>query len=174
MQDPEEILSSVQLLSRIQLFVTPRTAALQASLSITNSRSLLKLMSIKSVVPSNHLILCRPPSPPAFNSTANYKAHRGIWPSESESHSVTSDTLWPHGLYSPWNSPGQNTGVSSLSHLQGIFPTQGSNQCREVLLLHCRWILYQLNHQGNLFNNTDNIILKKAGHKSTQCMLTLT
>ena len=78
MQDPEEILSSVQLLSRIRLFVTPRTAALQASLSITNSRSLLKLMSIKSVVPSNHLILCRPPSPPAFNSTANYKAHRGI------------------------------------------------------------------------------------------------
>ena len=38
-----------------------------------------------------------------------------------------SDSLWPHGLYSPWNSPGQNTGVSSLSLLQGIFPTQGLN-----------------------------------------------
>ena len=50
----------VQLLSRVQLFVTPWTAARQASLSITNSRSLLKLMSIKSVMPSNHLILCRP------------------------------------------------------------------------------------------------------------------
>ena len=50
----------VQSLSRIQLFVTPWTAALQASLSITNSQSLLKLMSIESVMPSNHLILCCP------------------------------------------------------------------------------------------------------------------
>ena len=52
--------SSVQLLSRVQLFVTPWTAAFQASLSITNSWSLLKLMSIESVMPSNHLILCCP------------------------------------------------------------------------------------------------------------------
>ena len=51
---------SVQLLSRVWLFVTPRTAARQASLSITNCRSLLKLMSIESVMPSNHLILCCP------------------------------------------------------------------------------------------------------------------
>ena len=62
---------------------------------------------------------------------------------ESESCSVVSDSLWPHGLYSPWNSPGQNTGVGSLSLLQGIFPTQGSNPG----LLHCRWILYQLSHE---------------------------
>ena len=53
-------LSSVQSFSCVWLFVTPWTAALQASLSITNSRSLLKLMSIESVMPSNHLILCRP------------------------------------------------------------------------------------------------------------------
>ena len=52
--------SSVQSLSRVQLFVTPWTAACQASLSITNSWSLLKLMSIELVMPSNHLILCRP------------------------------------------------------------------------------------------------------------------
>ena len=52
--------SSVQSLSRIRLFATPWTAACQASLSITNSRSLLKLMSIESVMPSNHLILCHP------------------------------------------------------------------------------------------------------------------
>ena len=52
--------SSVQSLSCVQLFVTLWTAALQASLSITNSQSSLKLMSIESVVPSNHLILCRP------------------------------------------------------------------------------------------------------------------
>ena len=52
--------SSVQLLSRVQLFVTPWIAAHQASLSITNSRSSLKLISIESVMPSSHLILCRP------------------------------------------------------------------------------------------------------------------
>ena len=49
----------------------------------------------------------------------------------------------PQGLYSPWNSPGQNTGVGSLSLLQGIFPTQGSNSG----LPHCRQILYQLSHR---------------------------
>ena len=53
-------ISSVQSLSHVQLFATPRTAACQASLSITNSQSLLKLMSIESVMPSNHLILCCP------------------------------------------------------------------------------------------------------------------
>ena len=52
--------SSVQSLSHVQLFATPWTAARQASLSITNSQSLLKLMSIELVMPSNHLILCRP------------------------------------------------------------------------------------------------------------------
>ena len=51
----------------------------------------------------------------------------------------------PHGLYSPQNSPGQNTGVNSLSLLQGIFPTQESNPD----LPHCRWILYQLSHKGS-------------------------
>ena len=48
-------------------------------------------------------------------------------------------------MYSPWHSPGQNTGVGSLYFLQGIFPTQGSNPG----LLHCRWILYQLSCQGS-------------------------
>ena len=62
---------------------------------------------------------------------------------KSEHRSVVSDSLWPHGLYSPWNSPGQNTGVGSLSLLQGIFPTQGLNPG----LLHCRQILYQLSHK---------------------------
>ena len=53
-------ISSVQLLSHVQLFVTPWTATCQASLSIADSRCLLKLMSIQSVMPSNHLILCCP------------------------------------------------------------------------------------------------------------------
>jgi len=66
--------------------------------------------------------------------------------SESESCSVMCDSLQPYGLYSPWDSPGQNTEVSSRSLLQGIFLTQGSNPG----LLHCRFILHQLNHQGSM------------------------
>ena len=58
-------------------------------------------------------------------------------PLTSESCSVVSDSLQPHGLYGPWNSLGQNTGVGSLSFLQGIFPTQGLNPG----LPHCRQIL---------------------------------
>ena len=54
-------------------------------------------------------------------------------------------SLQSHGLYSPRNSPGQNTGVGSLSLLQGIFPTQGWNP----VLPHCRQILYQLSHKGS-------------------------
>ena len=64
---------------------------------------------------------------------------------ESESRSVESNSLQPHGLYSPWNSPGQNTGVGSLSFLQGIFLTQELKWG----LLHCRQILYQLSYQGS-------------------------
>ena len=63
--------------------------------------------------------------------------------SESESGSVMSNSVQPHGLYSSWNSPGQNTGVGSLSPFQGIFPIQGSN----TGLQHCSQILYQLSHQ---------------------------
>ena len=77
--------SSVQLLSRVQLFVSPWTAACQASLSITNSQSLLKLMSIELVMPSNHLILCRPlllpPSIfPSIRVFSNESALRIRWP----------------------------------------------------------------------------------------------
>ena len=65
-----------------------------------------------------------------INDTLVFRFILFIYPfeSESESRSVTSDSLRPHGLYSPWNSPGQNTGVGSLSLLQGIFQTQESNQ----------------------------------------------
>ena len=78
------------------------------------------------------------------NMTLNGDAE--VFPSKRESCSVMSNSLWPHGLISPWNSPGQNTGVGCLSLLQGIFPTQGLNPG----LLHCRRILYQLSHKENL------------------------
>ena len=66
------------------------------------------------------------------------------WTLWSESHSVMSDSLWPHGLHSPWNSPGQNTGVGSRSLLWGIFLTQRSNPG----LLHYRQILLTAEPQG--------------------------
>ena len=74
---------SVQSLSHVQLFETPRTAACQASLSITNSQNFLKLTSIKLVMPPNQLILSSPP-PPAFNLSQ----HQGLVKWVSSSHQV--------------------------------------------------------------------------------------
>ena len=74
------------------------------------------------------------------NSTLNREST-----GETESCSVISDSLWPRVLYRPWNSPGQNIGVCSLSLLQVIIPTQGSN----LSLPYCRRILYQLSHKGS-------------------------
>ena len=77
--------SSVQSLSRVRLFATPWIAACQASLSITNSRSSLRLTSIESVMPSSHLIICRPllllpPIPPSIRVFSNESTLRMRWP----------------------------------------------------------------------------------------------
>ena len=73
----------------------------------------------------------------------------------SKSHSVVSNSLQPHGLHSPCNSPGQNSGVGSCSLLQGIFPTQGLNPG----LLHCRLILYQLSHrEAHVYHRLSKIL----------------
>ena len=85
----------------------------------------------------------------------SYQGREVKW---SESRSVVSDSLRPHGLYSPWNSPGQNTGVGSLSLLQGIFPTLGSNPG----LLHSGQILYQLSHQESHYG------LKRLSSRSSK------
>ena len=86
-----------------------------------------------AIQPSHPLLS---PSPPAFYIYINiYKMKV----------TQSCQTLWSRGLYSPWNSRGQNTGVCSLSLLQGVFPTQGLNPG----LMHCRQILYQLSNQGN-------------------------
>ena len=79
------LLSSVELLSRVRLFATPWIAARQASLSITNSQSLPKLMCIESVMPSSHLILCRPllllpPIPPSIRVFSNESTLHMRWP----------------------------------------------------------------------------------------------
>ena len=78
-------LSSVQLLSHVQLFTTPWTAACSASLSITNSQSSLRLTSIESVMPSSHLILCHPllllpPIPPSIRVFSNESTRCMRWP----------------------------------------------------------------------------------------------
>ena len=97
--------SSIQSLSRVRLFATPWTAARQASLSITNSRSSFKLMSIESVMPSNHLILCRPrlllPSIfPSIRVFSNESALHIRWPKyRSFSFNISSSNVHP-GLIS--------------------------------------------------------------------------
>ena len=97
--------SSVQSLSHVRLFATPRIAARQASLSITNSQSLLKLMSIKSVMPSSHLILCRPllllpPIPPSIRVFSNESTLLMRWPKDwSFSFSIIPSKVIP-GLIS--------------------------------------------------------------------------
>jgi len=75
--------------------------------------------------------------------------------------------LRPHRLYSPWNFPGQNTGVGSLFLLQGIFPTQGSNPG----LPHGRQILYQLSHKGSPFTYVWKSKKRKNIHNRTETLI---
>ena len=101
--------------------------------------------------------------------------HTYIYTCESKNHSVMSDSLRPHGLYSPWNSPGQNTRVGSLSLLQWIFLTQGSNRG----LLYCRRILYQPSHQGSphIYKSPANCVAHKpavwTGSNRTACLCSM-
>ena len=100
-----KLFSSVQSLSRVWLFATQWSAARQASLSITNSQSLLKLMSIESVMPSSHLILCRrlfllPPMHPSIRVFSNESTLRMSWPKYwSFSFSISLSNEYP-GLIS--------------------------------------------------------------------------
>ena len=147
-------------LSRVRLFVTPWTVAYQVPPSMGFSRQeywsgvpfpfLLK-SAVKVLVTPSCLTHCDPMdcSLPGSSVHGIFQAIVLEWIAisfsktfESESHSVVTDSLQPHGLYGPWNFPGQNTGVGSHSLLPGIFPAQGSNPG----LPHGRQILYQLSH----------------------------
>ena len=125
---PSPMHESVKSLSRVRPSATPWTAACQASPSMGFSRQ-----EYWSGVPL--------PSPISLRYQMERwlfdKMREALVRKRSESHSVVSDSFQPYGLYSLWNSPGQNIGVGS--------PTQESNQG----LLHCRWILYQLSYQGS-------------------------
>ena len=123
--------SSVQLLSHVQLFATPWTAARQASLFITNSQSLLKLMSIESVMPSNHLILCCPLLLP-----------RSIFPSiRVFSNGSTFLMRWP-------------------KHCSFSFSISPSNEHSGLISFRMDW-LYLLAVQGTLSRVFTNTIVQK-------------
>ena len=129
--------SSVQSLSHVRLFATPWITACQASLSITNSRSLLKLMSIKSVTPSSHLILCRPLllPPPILPASESFSmsqlietpvsASASVLPMNTQDWSPLGWTGWI-SLQSKWLSRVfSNTTVQKHQ----FFGTQLSSQC---------------------------------------------
>ena len=104
-----------------------------------------QMLAIWSLVP---LLFLNPAWTPGSSQFTYYWSQLGEFWASLCLHvkmKVQVDSLRPHGLYSPWNSPGQNSGVSSRSLLEGIFPTQKSNPG----LPHCRQILYQLSHKGS-------------------------
>ena len=138
--------SSVQSLSRVQLFASPWTAARQASLSITNSWSLPKLTSIESVMPSSHLVLCRPlllppPIPPSIRVFSNESALRIRWPKYwSFSFSISPSNEHP-GLIS--------FRMDWLDFLaaQGILKSLLQHHISKAAILQClAFFLVQLSH----------------------------
>ena len=149
----------MKLLSRVWLFATPWTIAYQDPQSMGFSRQ-----EYWSGLPFPSPGDLPDPSLPHCKQTLYHLSHQGspsldrqclwlwylLWPKSylrfffKVKFAQSCPTLQPCGQYSSWNSPGQNTGVGSLSLLQGIFPTQGSNPG----LQHCRQILYQLTHRG--------------------------
>ena len=109
------------------------------SVSISEQQTGERISSFKERPPAKATASSGPRSPPSRSSPSR--------PACAGSFSLLTcnlDSLRSHGLYSPWNSPDQKTGVGSLSLLQAIFPTQGSNPG----LRHCRWILLPAEPQG--------------------------
>ena len=140
--------SSVQSLSHVRLFVTPWTAACQASLSITSSRSLLKLMSIESVMPSNHLILCCPLflPPSIFPSIRVFSTESGLhirWPK-----------YWSFSFSFSISPSNEYSGLISfrmdwlyLLAVQGTLKSLFQHHSSEALILqHSVFFIVQLSH----------------------------
>ena len=152
--------NSVQLLSRVQLSATPWTAPRQASLSITNSQSLLKLMFIESVMPSSHLILCHPLLPPSvFPSIRVFSIESALhirWPEYWSSHyefllwipTVTflterkfrGDSLTQVAQCSRIGLPGQETQETWVQSLGRKDPlVEGMATCSSILVWRTPW-----------------------------------
>ena len=147
--------SSVQLLSRVRLFATPWIATCQASLSITNSQSSPRLTSVESVMPSSHLILCRPllllpPIPPSIRVFSNESALRMRWPKYwSFSFSISLSNEHP-GLISfrmDW--------LDLLVVLGTLKSLLQHHSSKASILRHSAFIMVQLSH---LYMTTGNTI----------------
>ena len=144
-------ISSVQSLSRVRLSATPWIAASQASLSITNSLSSLKLMSIESVIPSSHLILCRPllllsPITPSIKGFSNESALHMRWPKYwrfSFSISPSKKHLLQNGLVGTPCSPREKPQVSSPT------PQLKSINSSALSLLHSPTLTSIYDHRKN-------------------------
>ena len=145
-QQSDSVINLVQSLSRVRLFATPWTAAHQASLSITNSQSLLKLMSIELVMPSNHLILCRPLLllPSIFPSLRVFSIESVLlirWPKYwSFSFSISPSNEYS-GLFS------FRTNWLDLLAVQGTLKSLLQHHSSKAsILLHSAFFIVQLSH----------------------------
>ena len=131
-----QVISSVQSLTRVWLFATPWITAHQASLSITNSRSLLKLMPIESVMPSTHLILWRPllllpPIPPSIRVFSNESTLRMRWPKYwsfsyrvlKKSCSISAQSSLAVNMIATTHENFTNEGISVSGELLCVIPT---------------------------------------------------
>ena len=145
--------SLIQLLSRVPLFATPWTAVLQASLSITNSWSLLKLMSIESAKPSSHLIFCRPllllpPTPPSIRVFSNKAVLPMRWPkywSFSFSISASNEYSGLNSFRMDW---------LDLLAVQGTLKSLLQHHTSKALILgHSAFFIVQLSHP---YTTTEN------------------
>ena len=143
---PSVQFSSVQSLSHVRLFATPWTATHQAFLSIANSRSLLKLMSVKSMMPSNHLILCRPLllPPPIFPNIAVFSSESVLHIRWSKYHSF-SFSISPSNEYLGL--------ISFKMDWLDLFAVQGTLKCllqhhsSKASILQCSaFFIVQLSH----------------------------
>ena len=140
----QRILSSVQSLSHVQLFATPWTAASQASLSITNFRSSLRLMSIESVMPSNHFILCRPLLlPPSIFPSIRVFSNESVlcirWPLEFQlQHSPSNEYSGLIFFRMDW---------LDLLAVQGTLKSLLQHHSSKASFLHCSaFFMVQLSH----------------------------
>ena len=133
---------SVQSLSHVRLFAAPWTAARQTSLSITNSRSLLKLMSIESVMPSNHLILCHPVLLPSVFPSM------GVFPNESVLH-----IRWPKYWSFSFSISPSDEYSGLISFRMDLLAVQGTlksllqhHSSKASILWHSVFFMVQLSH----------------------------
>ena len=138
--------SSVQLLSCIRLFATPLTAARQASLSITNSHSRLKLMSIVSLMPSNHLILCRPlVLPPSIFPSIRVFSNESVLPIRWPKYWSCSFNISPSNEYSGLIS--FRIDLLDLLAVQGTLKSRLQHHSSKASILRCSaFFIVQLSH----------------------------